>query len=150
MAFPIKIDVGAIVGSIGDGAKAAVDAVASIKPEEVLKGAADAAGAGVSMVGSMVGDIVGGGQAQEPPSARPLVELLWCLALADGEVSEGERESLRGMAAALDEGYESYAEEAERQVELRVRESEREFGPVVAAKVEAKRVLERLELPDSR
>ena len=159
--FDIHLDLNGIVDAVGAGLKSAQDTVGNIVPDELVKSAGDVLGAGAAAVGdalgagaAAVGDAVGGvlggdqGEADEEASLRDLVALMWCLSTADGVVTGEERAKLAELAGSIDESYETYADEVERECAERISEAAGEFGQLAACKIEAQRILESMDLSE--
>jgi len=127
------------------GAKAAQEAVSSIDVGEVAEGAKNAAMEGANAIGKAIGDAIQKTPEEieeEASSVRDFVALLWCMAYADGEVSDAEASTLDEISRTLDEGYEIYADELKQECELAIREGGKEFGYQNAVKIEAQKLIE--------
>ena len=148
-----NIDVDELVKNASDaatsGAKAIQDAVSNIDVEETVKGAKDAASSGIDAVGKAVESIAHKAPDKEEendPSLRKMVELLWCMAFADEVVTDAERETLNELSGGIDAHYEDYRTEIEDEFSLKLTENSKEFGHLAAVKIEAKDIIESLEL----
>lgn len=82
-------------------------------------------------------------------AGRGVVSLLWFLAHADGTVTDDERMAVAQMAPAFDEQYETYAADLEQDCAARLRASAAEFGTPNAAKIEASRVLDSMDVDEA-
>ena len=131
--------------ALESGAKSAQESIANFNMEDAVQSAKDAAAGGVNAIGKAVGDI-----AQKTPeepeedtsSIRDFIALLWCMAYADGSVSETEAVALDEISIALDESYESYASELKQECGRIIQENGKEFGYQNAVKMEAQKLIE--------
>lgn len=139
-----------IVNAVGAGLKSAQDTVGSIVPDELVKGVSDVLGAGAAAVGGAVGGVLGGNQSEtdDTASLRDLVALMWCLSTADGIVTGEERAKLAELAESIDENYETYADDVERECAEHISKAVGEFGQLAACKIEAQRIVESMELSE--
>lgn len=137
-----------VKGTLASGVKAAQEGISNIKVDEMVQGALGAASAGAAMVGDLVsgGREAAGTDDDASASQKALISLLWCLASVDGEITEIERQKLEELALTVDENYPTYGNELEQECARRLEEGAREFGHQNAAKIEAQRVIESLEL----
>lgn len=148
-----NIDVTAIVKNATDaatiGAKAVQEGVSNIDVGEAIKGAKDAATSGIETVSKTVGSIAHKSPKkgeEEDTSFRKFIELLWCMAYADETITEAERETLNELSSGFDENYEAYRAEIEDEFAIRLEGNKKEFGNLAAVKIEAKSIIESLEL----
>ncbi|MCI9261774.1 TerB family tellurite resistance protein [uncultured Adlercreutzia sp.] len=136
-------------GGLDAGLKAAQEGIANFKVEDAVQGARETVEAGVSTIGGAVGSLIPKASEEEPDSSsscREFVALLWYLANVDGVVSDQERETLNQLAGSLDDTYASYAEALEKECSAAFSSAVSEFGPQAAAKVEAQKIIESLDL----
>lgn len=136
--------------AVNEGAKAVQEGVANIKVGEIAHNVVDAASDGAAVISNAIGNVMNrendkAGEGEDS-SAKEFIALLWCLAYADGIVAEEERAVLAEISASLDEGYESYAAEIEREFSGKLEDGIKEFGRQGAAKIEAQKIIESLEL----
>lgn len=134
--------------ALESGVKSAQAGISNFNVEDAVQGAKDAAMGGVNAIGKAIGD-----SAQKSPEAtgeeasqvRDFIALLWCMAYADGTVSDAEATALDEISTALDESYESYAADLKQECDRAIQESSREFGYLNAVKIEAQKLIESIE-----
>lgn len=131
---------------LGGAAKAGIGAVgeAATAVGGVVGGAAAAVGGAVEAGVHAVEQAIDGSKGAQPEERSPyegFAALLWCLAHADGEVSQMETEKLAETMRSIDPRYDSYAASVEADCRKRIQAESVEFGWKSAAKLEAKRII---------
>lgn len=158
-----KLDIAKVRGVVETGAKMVQENVRNVSLDQlsaevadagkkVADGAADALNAGVSAGKDAIQRVAAEVSKQESADdhvGRNVVSLLWFLAHADGVVTDDERVAVAQMAPAFDEEYETYAADLEQDCAARLRASAAEFGAQNAAKVEAGRVLDSMDVDEA-
>ena len=147
MGFLDKLNVKAITDAVNTGVQAAKEGITNIKLDEAIQGAMDAAAAGTAMVGEAIGSVLPKSDEDTTDAGyKEFVSLLWCLAYVDGEISPDERAMLAEISKTLDEGYEEYAEQIEQDCIARLQEASADFGVAHAAKHEAQRIIDTMDI----
>lgn len=128
--------------------KNARENISSIDAHDVVEGAKKVASSGASAVGKAVEGLTQKSpeEKEEEAPVKGLITLLWCMAYVDGVISEEERDSLKVLSISIDATYESYGDELEDAFSHKLVENGKEFGHVNAVKIEAKEIIESLEL----
>lgn len=134
--------------AVGAGLKSAQEGLAGMNVDGVVQGAMGAVAAGKAKVEEVVAGIVPGQGNSEDGEAsyREFISVLWYLVHVDGAVSAEERETLSQLAGGIDNNYASYADELEVQCSAALAAAAAEFGVQAAAKIEAQKVIEPLNL----
>ena len=129
------------------GLKTAQEGLARIKVEDMVEGAKVAVASGVSTIGNAIDGIVpkDSPENEVAPSYREFIAVLWYLIHIDGAVTTEERETLDEIASSVDDAYPIYADELEQECALTLEAAAAEFGPQVAAKIEAQKVIESMD-----
>lgn len=122
--------------------KSAQESIANFDVDAAVQSAKDAAAAGAAKIEEAVEKYRAEGDADEEPSYREFIALLWCLASVDGAVTAAERDKLAELALSLDGAYGEYSAELERECMERLEQGALEFGQAHAAKMEAQRLVE--------
>lgn len=130
------------------GIKSAQEGLSNVKVDEMVEGAKSAVATGASAIGGIVNGIVpkDSKEGESPSSYREFVAILWYLIHVDGVLSSEERETLARIAGDIDDNYSSYASELEEECASTYQTSAVEFGPQVAAKIEAQKIIESMEI----
>lgn len=129
------------------GIKSAQEGLSSIKVDEVVEGAKGAVTSGVSAIGGVIDGIVPKEATKEEgtSSYHEFVSILWYLIHVDGSVTLEERETFNQIVSSIDDGFSAYADELEEECSAALQISAAEFGPSVASKIEAQKVIESID-----
>lgn len=130
------------------GIKSAQEGLSNFKVDDMVEGARGAVATGTSAIGGIIDGIVPkDSKEDEPPSScREFVAILWYLVHVDGAFSVEEREALDRIAGDIDSNYSAYASELEEECASTYKVSVAEFGLQAAAKVEAQKIIESMEI----
>lgn len=132
-----------------EGIQAAQKGIQNFDVEQAVHSIADTASAGVDSVAKAIEQVTGKPSNEESRgSEEDFVRLLCCLAAADGQVTDAEKSKICEQAGEIDQELAEKASDVICECVKQIESSSTELGYQDAAKTEAQRIIEPLDLSD--